>query len=175
MGIAEEEQGAYRTHNIWLCAQRFLSWEVGMRHLRRIGLMPSLLFVGVLGGLMAPLPADAGTPTLTLQVDNGAITNVPLSSCTVPSGYSACFALQTGGTFSGTGPAGISRSFTIKNYLGAVPRLLVTDSNGSGLDNITFTTVEFAPAGTPPVTWGSVAANTGCPTCARIFSTASPI
>lgn len=136
-----------------------------MKYLRHIGLVSSLVIGGVLGGLMAPPPSDAGTPTVTLQIDNGTIANIPLSNCTVPSGYTACFALQTGGTFSGTGPAGVTRSFTIKNYLGALPRLLVTDSNGSGLDNLTFTTVEFAPAGTPPVTWGSVAANTGCPTC----------
>jgi len=132
-----------------------------MRYLRWVGLVSSLLMSGVLGGLMAPLSSEAGTPTLTIQVDSGLLTNVPLSTCAIPSGYTACFALQTGGTYSGTNAQGITRGFTIKNYGTSLARLLVTDTNGSGLDNITLTTVEFAPSGTAPVSWGSTTANTG--------------
>jgi len=42
-----------------------------MRHLRWVGLVFSLLIVGVLGGLMAPLPSEAELPTLTLKLDTG--------------------------------------------------------------------------------------------------------
>ena len=56
-----------------------------MRHLRWVGLLFSLLIVGVLGGLMAPLPSDAaqagGTTapsyvSVTLQVDSGTAVNI---------------------------------------------------------------------------------------------------
>ena len=37
-----------------------------MRYIRWVGLLPSLLIVGVLGGLTAPLPSDAAAPAPTL-------------------------------------------------------------------------------------------------------------
>src|SRR5688572_27256804 len=61
-----------------------------MRSLRWVGLMSSLVIVGVLGGLMAALPSEAATLTL-----DGATINVSTSttSCTLRSGFNACFDL----------------------------------------------------------------------------------
>ena len=61
-----------------------------MRSLRWVGLMSSLVIVGVLGGLMAALPSEAATLTL-----DGAPINVSTSttSCTLRSGFNACFDL----------------------------------------------------------------------------------
>ena len=61
-----------------------------MRSLRWVGLVFSLLIVGVLGGVMAPLPSEAATLTL-----DGAPINVSTSttSCTLRSGFNACFDL----------------------------------------------------------------------------------
>jgi len=122
--------------------------------------MSSLLFVGVLGGLTAPPSSEAVNTTVTFQVDSGSVATVldvasgEASTCTVPSGYSRCYALPTGGTFTGSN----SRSYTIVGYgSGVLPRLLVTDT--SDLDNLTLTTVEFKPEATTG--WGSAAANIG--------------
>lgn len=61
-----------------------------MRQLRWAGLVFSLSIVGVLAGLMAPLPSEAATLTL-----DGATINVATSttSCTIRSGFNACFDL----------------------------------------------------------------------------------
>jgi len=61
-----------------------------MKYLRCVGLLSSLLIVGVLGGVMAPLPSEAATLTL-----DGATINVSTSktSCTLRSGFNACFDL----------------------------------------------------------------------------------
>lgn len=143
------------------------------RYVWRFGLVFSLLFVGVLGGLLAPLPSEAANTTVTFQVDSGAVAtliNLPsgaASTCTVPAGYSRCYALPTGGTYTGGSP---SRSYTIRGYDGQPvsnipPRLLVTDTGG--LDNLTFTTVEFEPVATTG--WGSNSAN--CGACTPTTST----
>ena len=131
-----------------------------MRSLRWVGLVFSLLIIGVLGGLTAPLPSEAVNTTVTLQVDSGSTATLlnlapgAESTCTVPTGYSRCYALPTGGTFTGSN----SRSYTILGYgSGVLPRLLVTDT--TGLDNLTITTVEFKPVATTG--WGSAAANIG--------------
>ena len=117
-----------------------------MRFLSRAGLMSALLIGGVLGGLAAPLPSEALNTTVTFQVDSGSTATLidlapgAASTCTVPSGYSRCYALPTGGTFTGSN----SRSYTILGYgSGVSPRLLVSDT--TGLDNLTITTVEFKP------------------------------
>ena len=61
-----------------------------MKYLRQVGLVFSLLIVGILGGLMAPIPSEAATLTL-----DGATINVSTSttSCTLRSGFNACFDL----------------------------------------------------------------------------------
>lgn len=47
-----------------------------MRYLRWVGLVSTLLFVGVLGGLMAPLPSEAVPSMPTLTIDGVTITNL---------------------------------------------------------------------------------------------------
>jgi len=125
-----------------------------MRHLRWVRLVFSLLIVGVLGGLMAPLPSEAVIdPTLTFAVDSTAPVDVHLSSgCAIPAGYRACYTVTTGGVFSGTGPNGDTQSFSIGPYLSGVPQVLVADSDGSGLDSVTLTSVEFFPCVSPCTT-----------------------
>jgi hypothetical protein len=104
-----------------------------------------LIFLGVMGGQMTPFLSEAGTPTVTIQVDASQQFNVPVSACAIPSGYTACWTLSTannsGNGYPGTG----GRAYLIKGYGGSLPRLLVADSTGSSLDIITLTTVEFAP------------------------------
>jgi hypothetical protein len=144
-----------------------------MRNLRRAGLLSSFLIVGVLGGLMAPLSSEADNTSVTFQVDSGTVATLlnvasgATSTCTVPSGYSRCYRLPTGQTYTGGNP---SRSYTITGYDGAtnpvaLPRLLVTDTGG--IDNLTFTTVEFKPVATTG--WDSNSAN--CGACAPTTST----
>ena len=158
-----------------------------MRSLRWVGFVFSLLIVGVLGGLMAPLPSEAIEPaTLTLYVDSSSY-SIPIflnpqlknsagtiTGCTQAEwnlGYRRCYTIPTSLTtqYSGTGPAGVSRGFTIQNYdATATPpklaRLYVGD--GTGQDLIRLSNVEFVPYPrndhvTPPILsdWGSAAAN----------------
>lgn len=129
-----------------------------MRSLRWVGFVFSLLIVGVLGGVMAPLPSEAGTPTLELKVDtlSGDIYNsttttaltLTLDTCSATEttqGYTACYRLNNGNTtdpavapvYLGTGPAGKRRAFQILGIQNVdltftKPSLLVAD--GMGLD-----------------------------------------
>lgn len=140
-----------------------------MRYVRWVGFVSSLVFVGV---LMAPLPSEADNTKVTFQVDSGAVATLldvasgANSTCTVPSGYTRCYEIPTtGGPYTGNN----SRSYKITGYDGnaipvARPRLLVTDTGG--LDNLTFTTVEFKPVAT---TWGTLSAN--CGACTPLTST----
>jgi len=122
-----------------------------LKYLLRVGHVLTLLIIGVLGGLMVPLPSEAGTPTATIYIDGSPYPLGTLAPCAVPTGYRACYALPQNGTYSGSNGA-VTRQYTIKGYGGNLPRLLVADSNGSGLDVITLTTVEFAPK---VLDWGS--------------------
>ena len=56
-----------------------------MKYLRRVGLVPSLLFVGVLGGLLAPLPSEA----LTVTIDGSPVQIATTSAACIP-GYNLC-------------------------------------------------------------------------------------
>jgi hypothetical protein len=126
-----------------------------VNYLLRVGHVLTLLIIGVLGGLMVPFPSEAGTPTATITVDASTY-SLGLSSCAVPTGYRACYSLPQNAPY--TGSNGVTpRTFTIKGYAGSLPRILVGDSNGSGLDVITLTTVEFAPT---VLNWGTTTANT---------------
>ena len=122
-----------------------------MRYLRWVGLFPSLLFVGVLGGLMAPVPSEAGTPTLTLSVDNGSavsILNTSSSTCTTgtnsetANGYTSCYSVVTGTTlYGGTGTN--SRKYTIQPISSGSARLRVADT--AGQDKLQLVGVKFVP------------------------------
>ena len=56
-----------------------------MRSLRWFGLVPSLLFAGVLGGLLAPLPSEA----LTVTIDGSPVQIATTSAACIP-GYNLC-------------------------------------------------------------------------------------
>lgn len=130
------------------------------RFVQRIGLMSSLLFVGVLGGLMTPLPSEA-VPTVTLKVDSGTASSILIttsSTCTsaeVTLGYTACYAINTNLTVNGAGAAGgVQRSYNVRNAPGATARLRVGDKLGQ--DKFSLIGVQFIPA---VANWGSLAAN----------------
>jgi hypothetical protein len=117
-------------------------------------LVPSLLIVGVLGGLMAPLPSEAVT-SLQFKVDNSTYTINLTQTCTAaerPAGYTACFKLPSSATtqYSGTNAAGNTRAFTIQNAPSTTARLLVADTAGAGnsLDQFVLTGVQFVPLAT---------------------------
>jgi VCBS repeat protein/FG-GAP repeat protein len=127
-----------------------------VRHLRWIGLVSSLLIVGVLAGLMAPLPSEA-VPTVTVQFDGVVVSPSILitSTCTsteVTLGYTACYAIRTGTTqYAGS----LTRKFMIQNAPGATARLRVADKLGQ--DKFSLIGVQFVPVLT---NWGSATANT---------------
>ncbi len=136
-----------------------------MRHLRWVGLVSGLLFVG---GLMAPLPSEADNTTVTFQVDSGNVVTLlnvasgAASTCTAGTftGYTRCYNLINLGVLS-TGTS--SRSWSLGPYdatagVDPLPRLLVTDQDSSGMDNITITTLQFDPS---PIDFGSTTNNTG--------------
>ena len=138
-----------------------------MKFLRHIGLVSSLAIGGVLGGLMAPLPSEADNTTVTFQVDSGNVvtllnvTSGAASTCsTVPAGYTRCYNLINLGVLS-TGTS--SRSWSLGPYdatagVDPPPRLLVTDQDSSGMDNITITTLQFDPS---PTMYDCANCNTG--------------
>jgi prealbumin domain-containing protein len=128
------------------------------KFVRRVGLLSSLLFVGVLGGLLAPLSSEA-VPTLTLKVDSGTASSILIttsSTCTateVTLGYTACYAINTNLTVNGAGAA-VNRSYNVRNAPGATARLRVADKLGQ--DKFSLIGVQFIPAVT---NWGSANAN----------------
>jgi len=127
--------------------------EVSMRSLRWVGLIFSLLIVGVLGGLMAAIPAEAGTPTLTLdgitipleQEGTSASDNCPAASIHLAyngttdgqplkadktNGVSGCYSI-TGLKGSDTTTMTVG-NWTLGNYSsGNKGRVLVNDSMGT--------------------------------------------
>jgi hypothetical protein len=118
-----------------------------MRYLRRVGFLSSLLIVGVLLGLMAPLPSEAGTPTLTLQVDRGVggaanATSILGAQVTCATGFTLCYAINTSATALGNK----SKEFRAATITGASPRLNIADV-ASG-DKMSVTGVQFIPTST---------------------------
>ena len=117
-----------------------------MRSLRWVGLVFSLLIVGVLGGLMAPLPSEANPPTLTLQADNGDPVNILGASTSCPSGYNQCYRVN----FSAANANGSnSRSFNVFIAPGTSStssKLRINDT--ASQDALKLTEVKFAPTST---------------------------
>ena len=122
-----------------------------MRCLRWVGLLSSVLFVGVLGGLLAPRSSEA-VPTLTLQVDGLPATSPRSILLTTPSpcttgtnsetsqGYTACYGIRTDATmYTGTG----GRQYRVQNAPGATARLRVADKLGQ--DKFSLVGVQFVP------------------------------
>jgi hypothetical protein len=150
-----------------------------MRHLRWIGVMSSLLFVGVLGGLMAPLSSEAAPPTLptlSIKIDgaelahtSGSFLNTASSTCSasdVTLGFNFCYAINTSTTLfynsaqvkvpAGTGTLQPVRQYKIVNFPGATARLRVSDK--SGQDGFSLAGMVIAPVLT---NWTTLADNAG--------------
>ena len=129
-----------------------------MKSLRWVGFVFSLLIVGVLGGLMAALPAEAANTTVTLQADNGAPINILGSSvpCTDTANYNQCFSISS--ALEAVGNNG--RRFKVRAAPNAQPRLNLNDrlparGKASG--------VEFYPTTTA---WGCNNGAAGSNNCA---------
>lgn len=128
-----------------------------MRYFRWIGLMSSLLFVGVLGGLMAPLPSEAVT-SLTIKIDGTTrnhssgtfLQSTTCSSTETTQGYNTCFLVKTSTTvaYGNTG-----RQYTIRNSGTAQARLRVGDFVGQ--DKFSLIGLKFVP-----VPWVPLASDT---------------
>ena len=112
-----------------------------MRSPRWVGLVFSLLIVGVLGGLMAPLPSEASNTTLTLKVDNGTAVNilgskVTCSATETGAGFNVCYAINTSAIATGSNsktfkagnlcPGGVI-SATCTAASAGIQRLLIAD------------------------------------------------
>jgi hypothetical protein len=104
-------------------------------YLEKVGLVSSLLIVGVLGGLLAPLPSEAA-PTVTI---NGSPVSLTPRSC--DSGYNSCWSitLDTYGTTTTWTVGNVSTTNTA--------RVLINDVDGSGgaLDKLKLTGITFQP------------------------------
>lgn len=146
-----------------------------MRSLRWAGLVFSLLIVGVLGGLMAPFPSEAGTPaagtlSLTLQVDNLPATPASLlitsggtpapGTCTTAEGtgtgglgYTSCWNVNTSST-TFYGPTG-GRYRMVRANANTAGRFRVADRVGQ--DKMSLVGVKFEPEAT---TWSTTGLHT---------------
>ena len=119
-----------------------------MKCLQQVGLVSTLLTGGVLGGLMAPLPSEAlspsASPTVTLKMDAGntlTLRDLGLITCSAsdvsPGGYNYCYAVPTGGIVTGTS----NRQYRIDPN--GTPRVRIADFNGQ--DKMSLTGVQFVP------------------------------
>ena len=117
-----------------------------MRRLRWVRLVFSLLFVGVLGGLMAPLSPEAAVATLTLQVDSGSPVNILTgSTATCPTGYNKCYTVTSTPEALGNN----SKRFKViaaPNTLITAPKLFINDI--ASQDALKLTAVSFVPTST---------------------------
>ena len=108
-----------------------------MRRRERVGIVSSLLIVGVVGGLMAPLPSEAA-PTLTVDGVNVGLTQI---TCT-DTGYNSCWSISgTAGTGRQIG-AWMVADVSATNKA----RVLINDVSTVGsLDAMKLTGVTFSP------------------------------
>lgn len=141
-----------------------------MRSLRGVGVLFSLLIVGVLGGLMAPLSSEADPPSLTIRVDSASFTTgrtqynpatlpeqeiefdaltgsaivggVACDSTDSTAGYTHCYKIKTYEENSRLyGPT--NRRFKVMNALNQTARVLIVDNNG--LEKFVLSGVQFVP------------------------------
>jgi hypothetical protein len=140
-----------------------------MRSLRGVGVLFSLLIVGVLGGLMAPLPSEAvnaTTPTITITVDSMSGSTVlatdtetftlndglnpPTATSCPAGGPNYCYPLVTfesNPTKSTVGP--VNRQFKVMHAPNQTAKLNISDyktvSNTNPSDTMVLTGVQFVP------------------------------
>lgn len=120
-----------------------------MKYLRWVGLMPSLLIVGLLGGLLVPVTSESAPasspPTFTIQLDSGTVVtiNTTLSSTCV-TGYNYCYSIPTGQVVTGTN----GRQYRLD--ANGTPRVRIADKNG--LDKMSPTGFKLVPVGSWPNT-----------------------
>jgi hypothetical protein len=120
-----------------------------MKYLRWVGLMPSLLIVGMLGGLLAPLPSEAAPasspPTIMLQMDGGTVQTITTTlSSTCDATYNYCYSIPTGRVVTGTN----GRQYRLD--ANGTPRVRIADKNG--LDKMSPTGFKLVPVGSWPNT-----------------------
>ena len=133
-----------------------------MRYLRSVGLMSSLLIVGVLGGLMAPVPSEAA-PTIKVKIDGvqvaprgatqttAAVPSILIASnstCTAAEGtgigglgYTHCYGIRTSNTT--TYPGNNGRLWKIQTVSGLTARLRIADQVGQ--DKFSLVGIRFVP------------------------------
>ena len=134
-----------------------------MRSLRWVGLMSSLLFVGVLGGLLVPLPSEAATPTLAIKIDGATVvpSGNPVGGFLITSsttcnasettlGYTACYGIRTSTTAQ---YGGSSRKYTIQNAPNSTARLRTAEKKGQ--DKFSLVGIQFVPVAS---TWAGATA-----------------
>jgi hypothetical protein len=116
-----------------------------MRRLRRVGVVPSLLIVGVLGGLLAPLPSEALNsvqPTVTIDGASVTMTRIPNVNNACPSpdtAYNSCWRINPN-TYGG---------WTVGNYSSTnTARVLINDASAAGSrDSMKMTGITFIKTG----------------------------
>lgn len=144
----------------------FTTPEVHMRNLRWTGFVFSLLIVGVLGGLLAPLPSEASGVSLKISVNGSPDETInfdALSGNTVANGvacktsnpndsanYNICYKIKTweeDGRIYGSA----TRKVKIENAIGTDgvvqdARLLINDCDGTGcLEKMVLTGLKIVP------------------------------
>lgn len=113
-----------------------------MRYLRWVGLLSSLLIVGV---LIAPLQSEASLTSLTLQTDNGTPVSILGGTGTCPSGYNQCFLVNSIPVAFGNSSRGFKAS-AAPGTSATATKLLINDTSAS--DAFKFAGVQIAPTST---------------------------
>lgn len=140
-----------------------------MRSLRGVGVLLSLLIVGVLGGLVAPLPSgavNATTPTIEITVESmsgstildtgvgtftlGSGLNAPTATSCPAGGPNYCYPLVTFESNSTKGTVGpANRQFKVMHAPNQTAKLNISDyktiSNTNPSDTMVLTGVQFVP------------------------------
>ena len=124
-----------------------------MNYLRWVGLMPSLLIVGVLGGWLAPLPSEALNsvqPTLTIDGVSVALTRIPNVNNACPSpdtAYNSCWTIPNTIVHTPTTPSRRIGNWYVGDYSATnQARVLINDASAAGSrDSMKMTGITFTP------------------------------
>lgn len=107
------------------------------KYLQRVGLVSTLLIVGVLGGLMVPLPSEAQPPTLTIAIDGQPAESIlgttsTCSSTEQSNGYNFCYNIATSTTTVHPIPTSYTgRKYTVqRSETNVAARLRIGDFKG---------------------------------------------